>query len=133
MLPVKKPDEIEKRRSGLEKYLKDLVQKTDVYSDHAFIDFMEIDTHKPDSAINQLKKLGHASHLLMGFRDIYFSPNRKYFFAACADPSSVSRVDSYITNMNMPWDKKDQKGQATLAVGALEAWGRTANEEGFTY
>lgn len=34
--------------------------------------------------------------------------------------NAISRVDSYITNMNMPWDKKTD--QVLLSVGVLEAW-----------
>lgn len=56
----------------------------------------------------------------MGYRDIILVPESKLFFSVTSDMSAISRVDSYITNMNMPWDKKTD--QVLLSVGVLEAW-----------
>ena len=124
LLPVKKPDEIDKRRDGLEKYLQALAQKVDVYASQSFVKFLELDEHKPDMAINPLEQVSRISHMLMGYRDLKFTEDRKFYYSVTSDPNSVSRIDSYITNMNMPWDKKNDKDQVLLAVGNLEAWGR---------
>lgn len=124
LLPVKKPDEIDKRRDGLEKYMQALAQKVDVYSNPAFVKFLELDEHKPDMAVNPLEQIGRISHMLMGYRDFKFTEDRKFYYSVTSDPNSVSRIDSYITNLNMPWDKKTDKDQVLLAVGNLEAWGR---------
>lgn len=56
----------------------------------------------------------------MGYRDIILVPQKKLFFSVTSDMSAISRMDSYITNMNMPWDKKTD--QVLLSVGVLEAW-----------
>ncbi len=124
LLPVKKPEEIDKRRDGLEKFLQALTQKVDVYANQAFVRFLELDDHKPDLAINPLELTARITHMLMGYRDLYFSEDRKFYFSVTSDPSTVSRLDSYITNLNMPWDKKTEKDQVLLAVGNLEVWAK---------
>jgi WD40 repeat protein len=63
--------------------------------------------------------------MLMGYRDLRYTEDRRFYFSVTSDPSTVSRLDSYVTNLNMPWDKKTDKDQVLLAVGNLEAWIRT--------
>lgn len=70
--------------------------------------------------VNQLGLIGRVTHSLMGYRDIILVPQKKLFFSVTSDMSAISRMDSYITNMNMPWDKKTD--QVLLSVGVLEAW-----------
>ena len=124
LLPVKKPEEIDKRREGLEQYLQNLVSKVDVYANQNFVRFLQLDEHKPELALNSLEQEARITHMLMGYRDIKFTHDRKFYFSVTSDPHSVSRLDSYITNLNMPWDKKEHKDQVLLAVGNLEGWGR---------
>jgi WD40 repeat protein len=124
LLPVKKPEEIDKRRDGLEKYLQALISKVDVYANDNFVKFLELDEHKPELAMNSLEQVARITHMLMGYRDLKFTHDRKFYFSVTSDPNTVSRLDSYITNLNMPWDKKEHKDQVLLAVGNLEAWGR---------
>lgn len=73
--------------------------------------------------VNQLNLIGRVTHSLMGYRDIILAPKKKLFFSVTSDMSVVSRWDSYITNMNMPWDK--QTDQVLLSVGCMEAWVQT--------
>ena len=41
-------------------------------------------------------------------------------FIICGDMNIVSRVDAYLTNMKMPWEK--EAPPTLLSVGALECW-----------
>jgi WD40 repeat protein len=56
----------------------------------------------------------------MGYRDIILVPEKKLFFSVTSDMNALSRVDSYLTNLQMPWDKSEE--QVLLSVGVLEAW-----------
>ena len=68
----------------------------------------------------------------MGYRDVVIVPEKKLFFCVVSDMNPISRVDSYLTNMNMPWDKT--KDQVLLSVGVLEAWLQTKKGiEEYTY
>lgn len=67
LLPVKKPEEIDRRRDGLEKYVQALLLKADIYANPTFIRFLELDEHKPDRTINPLQYIGRAVHSFMGY------------------------------------------------------------------
>ena len=56
----------------------------------------------------------------MGYRDCVYLPDKKLMFTVTSDMSAISRIDSYVTNMNLPWEKK--KDQVLLSVGVVEAW-----------
>ena len=43
LLPVKKLEDIDKRRDGLEKYLQGLASKLDVYASKTFVHFLDLD------------------------------------------------------------------------------------------
>lgn len=123
LLPISKPDDIEKRRMGLEKFLEGLVSRQDIYSNKDYLDFIEAESHKPELAVNPIENIGEFSQVLMAYRDIIFSSDRSLCFAALSDPKVTSRLDSYIANLKLPWDSEpDPKDDGTLAVGKLEAW-----------
>jgi WD40 repeat protein len=124
LLPVKKLEDIDKRRDGLEKYLQGLASKVDVYASKTFVHFLELDKHKPDLELNDVEQVARITNPHLGYRDFHFVDDRKFYYAVTSDPNTVSRLDSYITNLNLPWDKNVEKDQALLAVGSLEAWGR---------
>lgn len=124
LLPVKKMEDIDKRRDGLEKYLQTLAERLDVYANKAFVHFLDLDKHKPDLELNSLEQVSKITHKLLGYRDFYFTEDRKFYYSAVSDTSTMSRLDSYLTNIHMPWDKNVKSDEALLAVGGLEAWGR---------
>ena len=124
LLPVKKLEDIDKRRDGLEKYLQGLASKLDVYASKTFVHFLDLDKYKPDLELNDLDQLSRISNGHLGYRDVHFVEDRRFYFAVLSDPNTISRIDSYVTNFNMPWDKPTERDQALLAVGSLEAWGR---------
>jgi PX domain len=128
ILPISKPEDLEKRRSGLEKFLDGLVSRQDIYSNKEYLDFLEMETYKPELAVNPIETVGSMSEVLMAYRDIVFSSDRSMYFAAVSDPKVTSRLDSYIANFKLPWDNEpDTKSDVTLAVGQLEAWIKDAD------
>ena len=42
-------------------------------------------------------------------------------FTAISDMSALSRMDSYFTNMDLPWEKNKNPNQVLLSVGVIEA------------
>lgn len=73
--------------------------------------------------MNNMKMIGEVNHNLMGFRDFLLMPEKKLFFCVTSDMNALSRVDSFFTNMTMPWEKKDKsKPEIALSVGVLEVW-----------
>ena len=67
-----------------------------------------------------MAQIGRVTHSLMGYRDILLVPEKRLFFSVTSDMNMLSRWDSKLTNMNMPWD--NHTDQVLLSVGVLEAW-----------
>lgn len=121
---LKKPQDLEKRRQGLENYITGLARRLEFYSNPVFTEFIELKNNMPCRILNEPVLKKQLSHVLMGYRDIYFSPNKKYYFTACYDHNSMSRIDSYFTNFSFPWDKPKTDDTIKIAVGVLECWAR---------
>ncbi len=132
---LKKPEEIHKRRLELEGYLQTIFARTDVFSDPAFDSFIELQQHRPTSAIQNISMHGKISHLMLGYRDIFFGENRKFYFAVTADPNGFSRFDAFFSNVSMPWEKTTLSNQsASMPVGSLEFWFKeTKSMEDYVY
>jgi hypothetical protein len=82
--------------------------------------------------VSSLEMIGKVTHSMMGYRDIILVPEKKLFFSVTSDMNAISRVDSYLTNLRMPWDKGDD--QVLLSVGILEAWAESKKgREEYTY
>ena len=67
----------------------------------------------------------------MGYRDIVYLPEKSLLVTVTSDMSAISRIDSYVTNMNLPWEKN--KGQVLLSVGVLEVWVQSKKQDGFSF
>lgn len=53
-------------------------------------------------------------------RDFFYEPDQGLLFTLCGDMNVASRLDAYLTNMKMPWEK--EQPQTLLSVGTLECW-----------
>lgn len=81
-----------------------------------------------------MKMIGEVNHNLMGFRDFLLLPEKKLFFCVTSDMNALSRVDSFFTNMTMPWEKKDKaKSEIALSVGVLEVWAQKKGGDDSNY
>ena len=52
-------------------------------------------------------------------------------FAITSDMNVASRMDAYLTNMKMPWEK--EAPPTLLAVGCLECWVKVSEDNDFKY
>ena len=48
------------------------------------------------------------NELPLGVRDCIFFQEGQILFLVCCDMNITSRVDAYITNVNLPWEKKNR-------------------------
>ena len=58
-------------------------------------------TFNPPEKIFELKELP------LGVRDFIFFEEEKLIYIICSDMNIASRVDAYISNVNLPWEKKN--------------------------
>jgi hypothetical protein len=117
-------DGLNKRKTQLEQFLKDCVSRKDIVNNESFRDFIEIDKNSPEMAINGPVLLSEYSEFPLGVRDFIYLKYENIIFAACSDMNIASRLDSYLTNVNLPWEKKTD---AHISVGAAFAYKVTSD------
>jgi hypothetical protein len=63
---------------------------------------------------------------IKGVRDFIYMPQYNTMLVACSEMNLVNRMDSYFTNFNLPWEKKQKSesnsvltNEAVATVGSL--------------
>jgi WD40 repeat protein len=112
---------LDKRRQDLEAYLQSLIARTDLLSSDSVKRFLQIDSFAPEATVTPPKLLGEVAGIVLGVRDFHYEHKEGLLFTAISDMSVTSRVDSYLTNMKMPWEKELPTG-GMVTVGAVECY-----------
>ena len=115
-------DALTKRRIALESFLKECSNRKDILATEFFKNFLELDKHSPELSFNAPVKCSEFGELPLGVRDFYYYKEKNMIFIVCCDMNIASRVDAYITNVNLPWEKKTD---AHISVGAAFAYSIT--------
>ena len=116
---IKSSDALTKRKNHLELFLHQCVNRKDIMASDYIKDFLELDRHSPNLTFNSPEKKYELKELPLGIRDFYYFNDEKIIFVACSDMNIASRVDSYITNVNLPWEKSNGEH---MTVGAIYAF-----------
>jgi hypothetical protein len=98
-------DALTKRKNHLESFLHQCVNRKDIMASDYIKDFLELDRHSPNLTFNSPEKKYELTELPLGIRDFFYFNEENIMFAVCSDMNIASRVDSYITNVNLPWEK----------------------------
>ena len=106
---------LEKRKNHLESFLHECVNRKDIMASEYLKVFLELEKHSPNLTYNSPEKKYELREIPLGIRDLYYLQEESIMFAACSDMNIASRVDSYITNVNLPWEKNEDY----VTVGAL--------------
>ena len=112
-------DALTKRRIQLEAFLKECSTRKDIQATEYFKNFLEIDKHSPELSYNSATKISEFTDLPLGVRDFFYYKEKNMIFIVACDMNIASRVDAYITNVNLPWEKKTD---AHISVGAVFAF-----------
>jgi len=107
----------EQRRKDLQVYVRDLVKRSDLRTDPFFRDFFELDLHNSNTMCYSPIKITQLDELPLGIRDFHYLNDKGLLFFALSEMKITSRLDSYLTNLNLPWEKKKDDTYST--VGAL--------------
>lgn len=112
-------DGLTKRRFYLEQFLKECCTRKDILSNEYFKEFLDLERHSPELTYNTPVKLSEFNDLPLGIRDFIYLQNEGVVFIICSDMNIASRVDAYITNVNLPWESKTD---THISVGAFFAF-----------
>jgi len=124
---LKSVEELTKRKNQLDQFLKACISRKDIVTSEVLREFIEIEKNSPELAISGPTKLGELHDMPLGIRDMIYQKYNNLMFLACSDMNITSRLDAYITNINLPWEKKSD---SHISVGAVFAYKIICNSEG---
>jgi WD40 repeat protein len=130
LFKIKDRDQLEKRKKQLETFLRECTNRKDIVSNESFKGFLEIDKHSPDMTYNPPTIIYENNELPLGVRDFFFFEEGHILFLVCCDMNITSRVDAYITNVNLPWEKNTGEH---ISVGAVFAFKVIEDKRGNSY
>ena len=130
LFKIKDRDALEKRQKQLETFLKECTNRKDIISNDAFKAFFEMDKHSPDLTCNPPVIVYENTEIPLGIRDFYYFEEGQVIYIVCCDMNISSRVDAYITNVNLPWEKPTE---SHITVGAVFAFKVIEDTKGNSY
>ena len=124
-------DSLQKRKKYLEEFLIACLSRKDIMSNEYFKEFLDLETHCPELVINKPKKLSEYNDLPLSISDFIYLQNEGIIFIICSDMNITSRMDAYITNVNLPWE---QKTESHISIGGFFAYkARFDSNRGFYF
>jgi WD40 repeat protein len=130
LFKIKDREQLEKRKKQLETFLKECAKRKDIESNETFKNFLELDKHSPDLTYNAPTIIYENNELPQGIRDFYFFKEASIMYIVCCDMKIASRLDAYVTNVNLPWEKKTD---AHISVGSVFAFKVIVDKKGITH
>ena len=109
-------DQLNKRKTDLEKFLRECVQRKDIFLNAEFRQFLELEKNAPEVIANDVKNKYDYKKLPLGVRSFIIVPNREIMCVCCSDMNIISRADSMLSNFSFPWEKK--KANSHVPLGA---------------
>jgi hypothetical protein len=119
LFKVKAYEGLTKRKNNLEKFLRECCLRKDVINTDAFQLFVDLKDNAPQLICEKPKLISEFNDLPLGIRDCIYLKEENIIFIILSDMNIASRVDAYITNVNLPWEKKTE---AHISVGAFFAF-----------
>lgn len=99
-----------------------------MYKDVVFLTFFNIIENTEFVPEELLELINSNENRMLGYRDVLYLPELRGLATLLGDMSPVSRVDSYFTNMKMPWESGEPK-EIVYSVGLFETLVEKPNEE----
>ena len=127
LFKIKNRDQLENRKKQLEFFLRECAKRKDIESNGSFKAFLEIDKHSPDLTYNAPTIIYENNELPQGVRDFHYFVEGSIMYIACCDMKIASRLDAYVTNVNLPWEKKTE---AHISVGSVFAFRIVQDKKG---
>ena len=86
-------EQLNKRKSDLEKFLRECVQRKDVFLNQEFRQFLELEKNAPEVIANDVKNKYEYKKLPLGVRGFIVVPHRHIMLVCCSDMNVISRAD----------------------------------------
>lgn len=119
LFTLKTSSAIEERKKQLQSFLVQCVNRKDILSNPDFKNFIELLKNCPELNNNDVIEKKTFTEFPLGIRDFYFLKEEQMLLVVCCDMKIMSRMDSYISNIEMPWENTKDK---ILPVGYFQAY-----------
>ena len=119
LFKVTSTEQLNKRKIDLEKFLRDCVQRKDIFLNQEFRQFLELEKNAPEVIANDVKNKYEYKKLPLGVRGFIVVPHRHIMLVCCSDMNVISRADSMVSNFSFPWEKKYNKLQVPLGAAFI--------------
>lgn len=101
-----------------------------MYKDVVFLTFFSIIENTEFVPEELLELVNSMENRMLGYRDVINLPEMCGLATLLGDMNAVSRVDSYFTNMRMPWESAEPK-ELVYSVGLFETLVQKPNDDNF--
>lgn len=101
-------EQLNKRKCQLELFLRECVQRKDIFLNMEFRQFLELEKNAPEVIANDVTNKYDYKKLPLGVRSFIVVPNREIMCVCCSDMNIISRADSMLSNFSFPWEKKSK-------------------------
>ena len=112
----KSKESVTKRKNHLEQFIQTSITRKDIFNNELFSSFLNINENSPELLINKPSLLYTNDSIPFGIRDLYYIEQTQTLFICCSEMSFVSRADSMIANLTLPWE---QASDSHITVGAF--------------
>ena len=105
---VSSEESLKKRKNDLEIFLRECVQRKEIFLNTEFSEFLEIKKNAPEVLANDVTLVYDYKKLPLGCRNFIVVPHREIMCVCCSDMNIISRADSMLSNFKLPWESKEK-------------------------
>ena len=118
LFSIKKLEDIESRMRQLDYFFSELSTRADIMKNHQVLAFLHVSEKLGIRGEDELVFAFDFENPALGYRDFVYLPQKRVFATIACDMNPVSRVDSYFTNLKMPWDSGNK--DIIFSIGLFE-------------
>lgn len=123
--------DLDNRRVGLQDFLQALVCRNDLMNSEQVKQFLQLDKNAAEAIVNPPKlqdEFNISGANSKGVRDFCYVREDDTFYIVTGDMNPVSRLNAYVSNAKMPWEKDTGvKEKVLMEVGSVECWAGTGS------
>eukprot|EP00830_Metopus_es_P017776 TRINITY_DN5966_c0_g1_i1.p1 TRINITY_DN5966_c0_g1~~TRINITY_DN5966_c0_g1_i1.p1 ORF type:complete len:510 (+),score=99.88 TRINITY_DN5966_c0_g1_i1:30-1532(+) len=123
---IKSAAGLQKRTQELNVFIKALSSRLDIMEHGIMRKFLDFEKNTKESAPALPFKVFELGPLPLGARDFWYAEEQGLLFVALSNMDLASRLDAYLSNISLPWSKKEE---IAITVGALMVYSVTKESD----
>lgn len=120
------PTFVKERQTQLNQWLLDIAKIPAAANSTDFLGFLRVDENVSFEDLVVPRLIKTISDPQFGVNDFVYDEKQLVVFTACEEAFALSRLDTKLSNLRMPWEKKSA---ITLPLGSFNCWRMDASHE----